>query len=380
MNITTHWIRLSAISLTAVGCLWGQAQVIATGLQSPMKILLTPGGNFLVSEDSTTPNSGRISIVTRAGVRRSLIEGLPSGLDVAGSPNGPTAMALRDRTLYVAIGGGDAERRPAGGGPPMHNPQGTSSPIFTSVLDIRLNADVDSLNAPFRMTPAHQQSLADRNEVELTNEMGAQARISVLADFPDSIPEGSGYRFSNPWGLALSSDGNTLWVTDASQNSLIRVNTANGRWQRLMRFDPVPNPGPTGPRMIDAVPTSVRLYGDQLLVSFLVGFPFPPGSARVLAVNPEQRTTEPFIFARTSATDVLWRTRADGSSQFFVLEFSQNQSAQPAAPGRLVRFDSSTPQVVVSDLQGPVSLAFDSSTEDLFILELSGRILQISVR
>jgi hypothetical protein len=128
--------------------------------------------------------------------------------------------------------------------------------------------------------------------------------------------------------------------------------------------------------MIDSVPTNVRIYGDELLVSFLTGFPFAPGYARVLAVNPTTKTSTPFIYSITSATDVLWRAMSDGSTQVFVLEFSTNQSAAQPPPGRLLQFDSPQPVVVYSDLRAPVSLAFDASTSELFILELSGRLLK----
>ena len=86
---------------------WCQPQTLITGLQGPNKIILTPRGNFLVTETSMSPNSGRLSFVSRAGVRRSLIEGLPSGTEVTlAGGSGPTAMALRDRTLYLCIGPG----------------------------------------------------------------------------------------------------------------------------------------------------------------------------------------------------------------------------------------------------------------------------------
>lgn len=51
----------------------------ATGLPFPVKLLLTDQGNLLVSEARPAPNTGRISIVNRHGVRRSLMEGLASG-------------------------------------------------------------------------------------------------------------------------------------------------------------------------------------------------------------------------------------------------------------------------------------------------------------
>jgi hypothetical protein len=355
-----------------------QPQVVVTGLQTPHKIILTPQGNLLVSEPSMSANSGRISLVTRGGARSSLFEGLPSGTDVTlANASGPTAMALRERTLYIALGAGDIERRGTTPGTSVHNPAGASSPLFASILEVRFSADIDSVSGPFRMTAQHQQTLTDGGEVQIEDASGGRARISLLARFPISEPAPNLiYRFSNLWGLALSADGRNLFVLDASMNSVARVDTATGRWRRLMRFPQVSNPSPVGAPVIDPVPTSLRLYGEQILVSFLTGFPFVPGNARVLAVNPEGGS-EPFIFGLTSATDVLWRSRPNAGPQFFVLEFSQNQTAQPPAPGRLLRYDTPQPQVAAAGLITPVSMAYDEATQDLFILELRGQILRL---
>ncbi len=371
-------IRISLIAFASLS-LWGQMEVVATGLQAPQKLVLTPRGNFLVTETNTQPNLGRISFVSRSGTRRSLIEGMPSGTEVVGGGAGPSAMALRERTLYVTIGGGDSERRNATGAS-IHNPAGVSSPIFVSLLEIRFSLDLDQIGGTFRMTTAHQATLADGGEIELDDTISAKATIRVLTSFPVSVPEGTGYRFSNPWGLAFSADGTALWMIDASQNTLSRVEIATGRWQRIMRFGPTPNPTPIGAPVIEAVPTSIRVYGDQLLISFLSGFPFPRSAARVLVINPAARTAEPFISGLTSATDVFWRERSGQRAQFFALEFSLTQSAMPAGPGRLLRFESPEPTVVASDLRAPVSMAFDASSEELFVLELSGRILKVSVK
>ena len=361
--------------------IWCQPQVVVTGLQAPHKIILTPRGNLLVTETSMNANAGRVSYVTRGGTRRSLLEGLPSGIEVTlAGGSGPSAMALRERTLYLALGAGDTERNGATPGTSIHNPAGASSPLFSSILEIRFSQDVDSIGGTFPMTAQHQQELHDGGEVELNDGSGTTAKISVLVRFPNSEPSPNRiYRFSNPWGLALSVDGRSLYVTDASVNSLARVDTATGKWRRLVRFPPLPNPTPTGPPVLDSVPTSVRIYGDQVLVSFLSGFPFVPGNARVLAVNPDAGTTEPFIFDLTSVTDILWRPRNDGQYAFYVTEFSQNQSAMPAPPGRLLRYDSSGQHVVVPVLITPVSLAYDDATQDLFILELRGQIQRLKL-
>lgn len=358
---------------------WCQPQTLATGLQTPVKIVLTPQGNFLVTETSMNPNSGRVSFVSRAGVRRSLIEGLPSGTEVTlAGGSGPAAMALRERTLYLSIGPGDLERMGAAPGTSMLNPKSASSPIFSSLLEIRFSADVDTIGSTFHMTAQHQQALNDGAEVELAD-AGATARISLLARFPIAEPHPAAiYKFSNPWGLALSEDGRNLYLTDASQNCLLRIDTATGRWRRVARFPPLANPTPVGPPVLDAVPTNVRIYGDSVLVSFLSGFPFARGNARVLIVNPETGAADPFIFGLSSATDVLWRPRPGGRPQFFALEFSTNQSANPAPPGRLLRFDTPEAQVAGTFVT-PVNMVFDEATSELFILELRGQIQKLKI-
>ena len=360
--------------------IWGQPQVIATGLPGAQKLILTARGNFLVSEPAPVANSGRVSFVTRTGARRSLIEGLPSGIEVTlVGTSGPSAMALRERTLYLSIGAGDSERS----GPPptsMLNPAGSTSPLFSTILELRFSQEVDTLVGTFRLTMPQQQVMADGGEVQLSDGSGGILQASVLTRFPLVEPApGALYKFSNPWGLALTADGKTLYVMDASVNSVAKVDTVTGKWRRLVRFPGVPNGTPVGPPVVDAVPTSIRIYGDQVLVSFLTGFPFVPGNAQVLAVNPEPGTTEPFIFGLTSATDVLWRELPTGLSEFYVIEFSANQSANPSPPGRLLRFDRAGMQVVAAPLITPVSMAYDAETKELFILELRGQLLRLQL-
>lgn len=369
-------IAISVLAFAAVAA--GQTEVVTTGLQAPQKVIVAPGGNLLVTETSTAANSGRVSIVTPSGARRSLLEGLPSGTDTVGSASGPTGMALRNNTLYLALGGGDAERMGTTPGVPVHNPQGKSSALFGSVLVIRSTTDLANATGPFQMTTAHQDVIRDGGEVRIEDGSGGAITVSALVRFPISEPDpNTVYRFSNLWGLELTEDGNTLYVVDASMNTVVRVATATGRWERILRFPPLANPTPVGPPMIDAVPTSVRIYGSELLISFLTGFPFVPGSATVRVADPSQRTSHPFIYGLSSATDVVWRPTSGPRAQFFTLEFSQNQAATPPAPGRLLRYDTQDAQVVAADLQAPVSLALDSSSNALYVLELTGRLLRV---
>jgi hypothetical protein len=377
-----NWQKLCLLLLfVAIPATPQGPRVVATGLQAPQKLVLTPGGNFLVTETSAEVHSGRVSFVSRDGVRRSLLEGLPSGVAVVGGGSGPSAMALRARTLYLALGGGETERRGTQPGTSIHNPEGLSSPIWASVLKIEFNLDVDTLGGTFPMTPAIEQTLAFGGEADLQDGAGGTAHISMLADLPNSMPDPvTIYRFSNPWGLALSADGETLYMSDASLNNILRIDTTTGRHRRVAGFPPLPNVAPMGPPVVDAVPTSVRIYGNQLLVSFLTGFPFTPGYARVLAVNPATGTTEPFIFGLTSAVDVVWRARPGGPSQFFVLEFSRDQSATQPPPGRLLRYDSPSPTVMADTLVTPTSMVVDDDANVVFVLELAtGRIMEVAM-
>jgi hypothetical protein len=355
----------------------GQPTVIISGLATPQKMVLTPRGNLLVTETSLNPYSGRVTYVTRAGSRRSLIEGLPSATAARGEPVGPTAMALSERRLYLGIGIGDSEALTPTGAV-VHNPAGLASPLFATILQVDFSQDVDVIGGTFQMTAANAWTLSDGGILELSDGAGTTARVQVLSRFPLSEPDTmGGYLFSNIWGMALSADGRTLYVNDASTNALNAVDTATGRWRRISRFPAFPNPTPIGPPRIHSVPTNVRIYGDQLLVSFLSGFPFPREATQVSVVNSSTGVAEQFISGLTSAVDVLWRSRANGQRQFFVLEFSTNQMMNPAPPGRLIRYDSWEGQVVLSDLRAPSNLAYDAATNDLLILELSGRILQL---
>src|SRR5258707_10103412 len=93
-----------SIVLTAGFAVAQPPRVVISGLQTPQRMILTAQGNFLVTEATMSPNTGRLSFVSRGGNRRSLMEGLPSGVEVTAQYGiGPTAMSLRDRTLYLTI-------------------------------------------------------------------------------------------------------------------------------------------------------------------------------------------------------------------------------------------------------------------------------------
>lgn len=378
------FIKLSlAVWLSTFSAFSQQTSVFASGLLHPYKLAITPAGTLIVSEAGDAVNTGRISVISSSGTRQSLLEGLPSG---PSNPDltllGPTGVAYRDRVLYIAISEGDAVRNGPTPGSLVLNPEGVSSPLFASVLRVRLDADLEGLQSSFTLTRAQHQTLADGREVTLTNGQGRTAIIDVLADFPAVTPDANTvYRHQDPFGLALDpSRADVLYLIEAGQNALYRINTETGRWQVVTRFAPTPNPTQVGPPVIDAVPTGAVVLGDQVLVSQLSGFPFIPGFGQVRAVNAATGAVTPWITGLNSAIDIGYRTSAGGQSQFFVLGFSSSMLAQPPGPGQLWLYDSPAGRVVASDLVAPTGMVVNPQTGDVYIAEMGpGRITRVQV-
>jgi hypothetical protein len=172
--------------------------------------------------------------------------------------------------------------------------------------------------------------------------------------------------------------GNSLYVADASQNLVYRVDLDSRDYEVLTRFAPKPNPLPFGPPVVEAVPTMARVFGKQLLVTFLTGFPFAPGVAEVRKVNLVNNSQTTFIGGLTTATDVLPVQGPHGEDQFYTLEISTNLTQNQ--PGRLQFFSSpgAAPVLVAGGLIGPIGMARDEQTNTIYIASIfTGTILKV---
>ena len=361
--------------------------VLASDLRAPTKIILSQNGNLLVAEQGNGPNTGRISILDPSnGERRTLLDGLPSAINNLGgepAPSGPSGLAMRGRTLFIAIGVGDAALLGPFPGTELPNPN-PSSPILSSVLEVHFSANAEKTASGFTLTEADQFALKSGAELVLDNGKGDRLTIKLLADFPNVVPAPrpdlpDNTVSSNPFGVAVHS--NLLYVVDASLNLIWTVELNTGATAVLTRFASLPNPlFPFGPPAIDPVPDSIHLFGGQFLVTLLSGFPFPPGVAQVRMVDAHTGEDKPFITGLTSAIDVLPVKTPGGGNEFLTLEFSTDQLAQ--APGRLQLFTSpGGPPVVIADcLITPTSMALDPKTGSLFVTEIfTGRIIEVAV-
>ena len=359
-----------------------------SGLQTPLGTALSNQGNLLVSETgTTTPNTGRISIVDTGGNRRTLLAGLPSGINDVGEPSGPAGLFMRGRTLYVAIGVGDVGRPGPLPGTTIPNPNPISSPIFSSILAIHFSANAEKTTAGFTLVPDDHQALASGEKVTLSNGGGDVITIELVANFPDFTPNPlpsfqANIRLSNPFQLVVV--GDQVYVTDGGQNSLRQVDIPTGTFSTLAAFPNIPNPafpGVGGP-FEEAVPTGIVSFNDQLLVTLFRGFPFAPGTSTVEQIDPLTGSDTAFITGLRTAIGVLPITE-DGDTDYLVLQHTSGAVLLPpfSGPGLLLRFETPAgpPTVVTNCLTRPTSMTLDKKTGTLYVSELAGAVRSIPI-
>jgi len=379
------------------------AACTATGaiLQIPTGIIQSRTGNLLVAESGTAvPNSGRISIVDPSGNRRTLVAGLPSGISDVGTPNGPSGLFMRGRTLYVAVGSGNVGRNGPVPGTSIPNPtEPPSSPIFSSVLAIHLSTRAEQATGGFALTLADHLTLASGQEVRLSN--GSQRiDVELVAKLPNFTPKPlatfpANVDLTNPFALVGVSD--QLYVTDGGQNAVWQIDIPTGAFWKLTEFSDIPNPlsPPLGGPFEEAVPTGIAYAGGRLLVTLFSGAPFAPGtsSVRQVFLNGEQA---PFLAGLKTAIGVLAIDGEDADDeaddrggerddhdgpQYLVL---QNASVGPFfnGPGLVlgVTATAQPPTVLANCLTRPTAMTFDRRMHTLYVTDLAGHVVAIPLR
>ena len=341
------------------------APELVSGLRMPLGLTRSDQGNLIVGETGTSaPNTGRISIVDPIGNRRTLLDGLPSGINDVGEPSGPAGVFARGRTLYVALGVGDSVL-PG----PVANPD-VSSPIFSSVLAIHFSANVEKTTEGWTLSPDDYQALADGEKLELWNGAGDRISVELVVDFPDLTVDPTspnGLRQSNPFDLVVV--GRKVYVTDGARNLVWQADIDSGSFSQLAAFPTIANPLPFGPPAVEAVPTGIAYSNGRLLTTLFRGFPFPAETSVVVQIDLQTGSQTTYIDGLTSAIDVL----PTSHSGDLVLEFSTDFLAPE--PGRLQLFetpDDDPPTLITDCLFAPTSMAFDENAGLLYVTELAG--------
>jgi hypothetical protein len=366
---------LFAFAFTVLGSLSARAQPFATGLLGPDKVVLTPRGNLLVAEAGNGPNTGRISLVDRVtGHIHTILAGLPAAIDAEKEPSGPSGLAIRGNTLYFSIGGGDQTLAGAAPGSEVPNPS-PASPLLSSVLALDTKTPIDDFQGSFTITAGDQASIAGGSTVSLGSGTSAATlrllfnqvnyRNEPRPDFAQNV------RGSDPYGVALL--GDTLYLADAGLNEIDAINLGTGTASTLVTFPPIPNPTPVGPPVVDAVPDSVRVDGDRLLVTLLTGFPFASGLSSVVSIDPHDGTVTPIITGLTTALDVV-PLNSGSQKTYVVTEISTNLAA--GATGRiLLQRAGGEATTIVPDIAFPTSVAVDARTGEIFATQIFPGIL-----
>lgn len=274
--------------------------VWADGLAAPTGLMMDPLGQLWVVETG----AGRVSVMTADGALHPLVTGLP--MDVMGDEvTGAWRTLLRpDNRLLIVQGDGSAER---------------SQHILAA----------DVLN----FLPGNPPLDA--------------ADLEAVADVGAFVLDDQGFAESNPYAATFGPDGD-LYIADAAANAILRHDAETGALSLFATFEPLPNPTPVGPPVVDPVPTDVVYADGRFYVSTLTGFPFAEGLARIYAVDMDGTVT----VHRSGLSVVTDLAVEPGTGDLLALQFAAFDPAAGFLPntGRVVRVADDGLEVIVSGL------------------------------
>lgn len=305
-------------------------EVVAEGFNGPMGVLVAPGGDVWVVDSGmggdreleTVSPEGE-PITARVGDTARIVRVSPDGLqtEVATMPSilmgqeatGGARLALVEGAVYVTNGVWSEAAGPE------------AMPLTAVVARLR---------------------------------HGALTTVADLWAFENAENPDGFVREAHPYGLTAGPDG-MLYVADAGANTLLRVDPRGGEVTLLATFGglpgPMPNPGRGGANESDPVPTGVVVGEDgTLYVSLLPGFPFIPGSAKVVAVSGDGSVSD-YAGGLTMITDL--RAGPDGALYAVSLGEFGEQGPTPNT-GALVRIENGETETVLDGLSFPTSVAF----------------------
>jgi DNA-binding beta-propeller fold protein YncE len=308
------------------------ARTVMSGLNGPMGVLVTADGSVWVidmgvggDEKVSLPNPmtgemaeygfGETAQIVRldSDGTQSTVAKLPSLYVGPGDGAGGARLAVLDGTVYATIGALSAD--------PL--------PMMASVVRIE-----------------------DGRAVELTNAWAFESSQN-----PDGL-----HLESNPYAIAVGPHRG-LWVTDAAGNALLKIDPATGQIEVAAVFkgvpSPIPHPSRGGAMETDPVPTGVAFDEDgNTYVSLLPGFPFVPGSGKVVRVASDGEVTD-YATGLTMLTDL----RAGPDGYLYAVSIGRFTEQGPVPnTGAVIRVREGTDsEEVLSGLLFPTSVDFNSA-------------------
>lgn len=331
----TMVVGLLLIGAVLVGSVYavGGPTTVATGFNGPQGVFVASDGSVWVADG-----------------------GIPGGATLPISGGDPIALGNNARIVRVASDGTQAVQAtlPTVAWPSAEDNTGASR---ITVLNGQVYATNGIWNEAF--IGARLANMAAIVRVS----GGAATEVANTWDFENSQNPAGGERDTHPYGLTAGADG-FLYVADAGVNGLLKVNPATGQVSLVTVFAPFPNNSGVGPPVSEAVPTGVVANSDgTFYVSMLRGFPFTPGTTKVVKVAANGAVSD-YAEALTSLTDL--RRGPDGN--LYAIQFAVFGQQGPAPnSGALVRIKPGfASETVVSNLSFPTSVAFNSAG-DAFI-------------
>ena len=287
----------------------GDVTQVASGLDNPRHLSFGINGALYVAEAGRggagpcIPNpegggdvcygaTGAITLI-QGGAQSRVVTGLPSSAGADGSAaTGPHDVAVTwYGTIFSTIG--------LGANPSLTAPGGVFEGLGFGTL---------------------MQFGWDGNRV-LSDLAAYEALANPDGDDPDS----------NPYGLFRTWEG--MYVADAGGNSLVRLDAETDELETVAVFPDLTPAGATNP--VDAVPTSVAMGpDDSLYVGQLTGFPYPPGAASVVRIDPDDTLTE-VASGFTNIVDIEFGP----FGSLYVVELSSAGLLSGDLNGALVRVD-----------------------------------------
>jgi len=277
----------------------------ATGFISPNGIATDEAGNVWMADQGTGKNDGRIWVIKPNGEKFEAIINMESVL-VGTDLDAPSHLLFADGLLYI-------------------------------------------LGAKGKMYKADVSSFLPGNTPMNASSLG----VEDIGAFVLAYPFVKNTHMTHPYGITKAPDG-SFYITDAAANAVLR-RSRTGVYSVVAEVPAIANPTPVGPPYMEGVPTGVIVDSGRLLVTTLLGFPFPQGKAIIYQITFAGQVS---IYQQgfTTLVDIVQGNKnghlvaEHGNFGFSPPGFTKNN-------GRLVWANGQTATALVAAINLPVGIA-----------------------
>lgn len=307
--------------------------VVASGFARPIGICKDKNGNLFVAESGTGNNDGKITLINAAGIKHTIVYGLPSFTDTSNhETSGPWRPYITpDSMLWVIVGSG---------------PDTSAG----SILEFNLSAVTPGLDS---------LTILDTTKI---------IRVQAWALT-------HGYIDSDVFSAVWDANGN-IYTADAGANAVLKIDPA-GIISTLDTFPAIPNTFTPFPPFIDYVPTKIisDMNGGFYLCN-LTGFPFLPRLSQIISIDTAGIVAS-IIPGLTQSVDM----EMDSMGNLYVLQFGLFNSSFFPIPNSasIIRIKPGGAIDTLATGFGPSAGMVPDSSDGFYVTELiTGNVIHIS--